>query len=223
MKQKTLLLSVCMQPYLPVTALLAIFFAARENIMWGVAYPTAQGALDIQTFFKWHLLTLPPLLFASGYISTMRTMAVFIRVRVRSDKKLYRRQVLTCLGASALWGLLLSTTVLALIPANYKGILVILLGHLMWMSLYMVVYFFFQSVTAALIATTLFIGMMFYMGEIADPRWSYLLTSWAMPARTEIFDPQGISLHLALGGSLGVIGVSLTAIHFINRQRSLRL
>ena len=107
MKQKTVLLSVGMQPYLPAIALLTILFAAKENVIWGIAYPAVKGELAIQSFFRWHLLTIPPLLFASGYISTMRTMEVFIRVRVRSDKRLYRSLVLTCLAASSLWGLLL--------------------------------------------------------------------------------------------------------------------
>lgn len=223
MKQKTVLLSVGMQPYLPAIALLAILFAAEENVIWGIAYPAVKGELLIQSFFKWHLLTIPPLLFASGYISTMRTMAVFIRVRVRSDKRLYRSQILTCLGASAIWGLLLSATALALNPADPKGVLVILMGHMMWMSLYLVVYFAFRSVSAALVATVLFIGMVFYVGELMAPRWPFLPTSWAMPTRTEVFDAQGISLPLALGGCLGVIGLSLVTAHFINQQRRLCL
>lgn len=223
MKQKMVLLSVGMQPYLPTITLLAILFATEENVIWGIAYPAVKGELLIQSFYKWHLLTIPPLLFASGYISTIRTMAVFIRVRVRSDKRLYRSLVLTCLAASSLWGLLLSATALALNPTDPKGVLVILVGHIMWMSLYLVVYFAFRSVSAALVTTALFIGIVFYVGELIAPRWPFLPTSWAMPTRTEVFDAQGISLSLALGGCLGVIGLSLMTTHFIYQQRRLWL
>lgn len=221
MKQKTVLLSVGMQPYLPAIALLAILFAAGENVIWGIAYPAVKGELLIQSFFKWHLLTIPPLLFASGYISTMRTMAVFIRVRVRSDKRLYQSQILTCLEVSALWGLLLSATDLALNQTDLKGVLVILLGHMMWMSLYLVVYFAFRSVSAALVSTLSFIGVVFYVGELTFPRCPFLPTSWAMPIRTEVFDAHGISLPLALGGCLSVIGLCIVTVHFINQQRRL--
>lgn len=223
MKQKTVLLSVGMQPYLPAIALLTILFAAKENVIWGIAYPAVKGELAIQSFFRWHLLTIPPLLFASGYISTMRTMAVFIRVRVRSDKRLYRSLVLTCLAASSLWGLFLSATALALNPADPRGVLVVLLGHIMWMSMYLAVYFALHSVSAALVIMVLLIGMVFYVGELMAPRWPFLPTSWAMPARTEVFDAQGISLPLALGGCLGVTGLSLMTTHFIYQQRRLRL
>ena len=223
MKQKTVLLSVGMQPYLPAVALLAILFAAKENVIWGMAYPAVKGELAIQSFFKWHLLTIPPLLLASGYISTMRTMEVFIRVRVRSDKRLYRSLVLTCLAASSLWGLLLSATALALNPADPRGVLVVLVGHIMWMSMYLAVYFALHSVSAALVIMVLLIGMVFYVGELMAPRWPFLPTSWAMPARTEVFDAQGISLPLALGGCLGVIGLSLMTTHFIYQQRRLWL
>ena len=223
MKQKTVLLSVGMQSYLPAIALLTILFAAKENVIWGIAYPAVKGELAIQSFFRWHLLTIPPLLFASGYISTMRTMEVFIRVRVRSDKRLYRSLVLTCLAASSLWGLFLSATALALNPADPRGVLVVLLGHIMWMSMYLAVYFALHSVSAALVIMVLLIGMVFYVGELMAPRWPFLPTSLAMPARTEVFDAQGISLPLALGGCLGVTGLSLMTTHFIYQQRRLRL
>ena len=209
MKQKTVLLSVGMQPYLPAIALLAILFAAGENVIWGIAYPAVKGELLIQSFFKWHLLTIPPL------------MAVFIRVRVRSDKRLYQSQILTCLEVSALWGLLLSATDLALNQTDLKGVLVILLGHMMWMSLYLVVYFAFRSVSAALVSTLSFIGVVFYVGELTFPRCPFLPTSWAMPIRTEVFDAHGISLPLALGGCLSVIGLCIVTVHFINQQRRL--
>lgn len=223
MKQKKALLSVCMRPYMPAIALVAVLFSVKDNAIRGVTYPAGEGELLIRDFFKWHLLTIPPLLFASEYLSVMETMEVFIRMRIQSDKTLCRILCFTCLIASALWGLLLSAIVFLRGTAAPAEILVIMIGHTMWMSLYLVAYFAFHSVADAIVAIVLFIGMTFYVGELTDPWCPLVLTSWAMVARTEIFDAQGIPLTLSVGGCLSVIVLSLVTVHFINQRRRVLL
>ncbi len=223
MKQKTIYLRAAVKPYLPAVAALALLFAWSEGVLWGLPLPQGQGELAVRAFFKWHLLTIPPLLFASEYLSAMDAMEVFIRVRVRSDKRLHRRQVRTCLGAGALWGALAAAVAFAREPAALWCVPVTVAGHLMWMSLYLLVYYAFRSVSGALIGTVLGIGMGFYVGELALPGCAFLPFSWAMPARTAVFHEQGAPLPLALGGCLGAMGLCLAAIHFINRKRRLWL
>lgn len=224
MNQTKRLLSISAKIYIPAAALFAIWFAAGDHVLWGISLPQAPAEPSIRAFFRWQLLILPPLLFASEYFSCMKALEVFIRIRVRNDRKLHMSQVVTCVMVSALWGIILTLVGISIDPveSSRKALLLTSLGHIMWMCLYLSLYYISQSVSFALISTLISIACIFYVGELINPKCKFLLTSWAMVSRSQFYNEYGIPAKLALGSCLLVICGLILIINLINRKRSKR-
>lgn len=224
MKQGKILLSVSSKLYISMVGVLAICFAIggkNASTLWGVPFPKGESELLIQPFFRWHLLTIPPLLFASEYLSNMQAMEVFIRIRIKNDRELTRLQINTCVIVSAFWGILVALVGFAVNPVEsvVKAFLLTVMGHVMWISFYLSLYYATKTVSAALVATILSTASIYYIGALLNPKWKFLPTSWGMVSRSNIYDGCGIPVGLALKSSLLVSCGSLLVIHLVNWQR----
>lgn len=228
MKQSKLLLSAFSKAYVPIIAMLSICFAiggSKSNVLWGIPFPQGKSELLIRPFLRWHLLTIPPLLFVCEYIGSTQALEVFIRVRIKNDKKLIRSQIFTCGLVSVLWGTIVALlgSVTDPVKPTENAILLTIMGHVMWMCLYLSLYSFMKSVSTALIATILLIASIFFVGEFFNPRCEFLLTSWSMVSRSKIYDSCGVSTCEALKNSLMVSFGLILIIHFVNWQRKGKL
>lgn len=226
MKQVKILLSTSSKLYIPLTALLAILFAlAGSPALWGLPFHRDVSELSAIAFFRWHLLTVPPLLAASEYFSNVKALEILIRVRIKNDRKLFWSQIVTCITVSALWGSLLTLVGMIVDPVESAlgAFLLTTLGHILWMSLYLGFYYTAKSISVGLVGTLLFIASTFYIGELWIPACKILPTSWTMVSRSIISDKRGISVEQALGGCVVAICGFLLMIYSINRQRRAKL
>lgn len=225
MKYSKLLLSSSSPKYIyiAVISLLTICIAITggNNVLWGVPYVESLSELPFKTFLKWHMLTMPPLLFASDFLNNIQIMEILIRIRIKKDSKLQQFQITTCLIVSILWGTTLALLNIFLYPVEdaVGAVLVTALGYAMWMCLYLYLYYLSLSVSVALIGTILSVASIFYIGEITCPGCSLVITSWSMVSRSSIFCECGVSVGLALCGSTAMIIIYILASRFINQRR----
>lgn len=228
MKWSKLLLSISSKLLISLVAVLAICFAIggkSVNVLWGVPLPKSELELLIRPFLRWHLLTIPPLLFACEYLSCIQHIEIFIRIRLKCSRKFAQMQIIPCAIISALWGSLVALVGFIVSPVEFaiNAFLLTAIGHIMWMCFFLSLYFIVESVPIALIVTILSIVSVFYIGELLNPKWKYLPTSWGMVFRSKLYDSSGIPPDLALRNALLVICGTILIIHFVNWQRRRKL
>ena len=224
MKQTNFLLTSSSKLYIPMAGVLAVCFAAmggKANVLWGVPFPQGEAELLIRPFLRWQLLTLPPLLFASEYLCSAKTMAVFIRIRIKNDLKFTVLQIVPCITVSALWGTLTALTALAINPVEsaIEAFFLTVMGHILRMDFYLLLYFATNSVSASVIAEILSTASIFCIGELLNSKWEFWPTSWGMVSRSSICSEHGIQAGFALKCSLLVFCCSILIIYLVNRQR----
>ena len=154
------------------------------------------------------MLTLPPLLLASDHLSNEQAMEVFLRMRMKNDRRRFFAQIIPCVAGAVVWGVILSFLAWVLEPVEplWQAAMLTILGQVMWTWLYLAIYFAARSVPVALIGTILLMGGLFYIGELLPPAWRFLPPAWSMVSRCFLYEPMGVLVETAL---LGCIGVSV--------------
>lgn len=135
-------------------------------------------------------------------------MEVFLRIRLKNDRRRFWTQNAPCAVSSAVWAVLVSllADILEPMEPTAEVVLITVLGQLMWLWLYLSIYFIIGSVSAALIGTILLMGAMFTIGELLPLTWRFLPPAWGMVSRSSLYTPGGIPVAMALGAcTVGIV------------------
>ncbi len=225
MKKRNWIFAACTKGYVWITALLSLLFSVwlgKVNALCGIPFPQGPGDLQIQTFFRWQLLILPPLMAASEYLNSTKALEVFIKVRIKNDSQFLRSQLAVTMGIAVFWGAIVAALGFMTVPQRKFAVIHTILGQVLWMSLYLTLYFIRESAATAITGTVFCTASLFFIGELWNPYCRFLPTSWTMVCRSRYWISDGIPLSISIGGSTFFICIFLVIIYLMHRKRRMK-
>ena len=226
MKKMNWILGSCTKGSVWITALLSLLFSVwfgKINALCGIPFPQGPGDLQIQTFFRWQLLIIPPLMAASEYLNSMKALEVFIKLRIKNDSQFLKSQLAVTMGIAVFWGAVVAVLGVITVPQRKFAVIYTILGQVLWMSLYLTLYFIRESAAAAITGTVFSTASLFFIGELWNPYCSFLPTSWTMASRSRDWTSDGIPALISIGGSTFFICSFLAIIYLMHRKRRMRI